>query len=141
MPNLQRPTLTQYLIEERRRYPQASGALNGLLLDVANACKVIARAVAFGRLVDHESGVAGGTNVQGEVQQALDVLSNQTFIDATQWSGNLAGMVSEEMAQPYAIPPQYAHNRQSIRCGGIPTGAHTIPYLNTIDSFIIKIRQ
>ncbi len=111
MPNLQRPTLTQYLIEERRRYPQASGALNGLLLDVANACKVIARAVAFGRLVDHESGVAGGTNVQGEVQQALDVLSNQTFIDAMQWSGNLAGMVSEEMAQPYAIPPQYARGK------------------------------
>ena len=43
-------TLTQYLIEQRRRFPGASGDFNALLLDVALACKAIARSVAFGEL-------------------------------------------------------------------------------------------
>ena len=34
MPYSQRRTLTRYLIEERRRFPEASGDLNALLLDV-----------------------------------------------------------------------------------------------------------
>lgn len=38
-----RSTLTQFLIEERRRYPGACGDLNALLLDVALACKAISR--------------------------------------------------------------------------------------------------
>ena len=52
MPLSNRRTLTQYLIEQRRRFPQASGALNALILDVALATKAIARAVAFGELGD-----------------------------------------------------------------------------------------
>ena len=39
MPLSKRFTLTQYLIEERRRYPGASGDFNSLILDVALACK------------------------------------------------------------------------------------------------------
>ena len=34
MPLSNRRTLTQYLIEERRRFPGASGELNALILDV-----------------------------------------------------------------------------------------------------------
>ena len=52
MPLSQRWTLTRYLIEERRRFPQASGDLNALILDIALACKAIARIVAFGELRD-----------------------------------------------------------------------------------------
>ena len=52
MPLSNRRTLTQYLIEQRQRFPQASGALNALILDVALAAKAIARAVAFGQLGD-----------------------------------------------------------------------------------------
>ena len=52
MPLSKRWTLTRYLIEERRRYPQASGDLNALILDVSLACKAIARIVAFGVLGD-----------------------------------------------------------------------------------------
>ena len=51
MPLSRRWTLTRYLIEERRRFPDASGQLNALLLDVSLACKAIARIVAFGELV------------------------------------------------------------------------------------------
>ena len=47
-----RTTLTQFLIEERRRHPDASGELNALVLDVAMACKAISRIVAHGTLRD-----------------------------------------------------------------------------------------
>ena len=52
MPLSNRWTLTRYLIEERRRFPTASGDLNALILDVSLACKAIARIVAFGSLGD-----------------------------------------------------------------------------------------
>ena len=105
------PTLTQYLIEERRRFPDASGDFNGLILDVAMACKAIAKSVAYGALVDlygnHAADAGGSMNVQGETQKKLDVVSNALFIRMNEWGGHLAGMASEEMEGPYAIPARY----------------------------------
>ncbi len=111
MPLSKRQTLTQYLIEQRRRFPQASGELNALILDVSIACKAIARAVAFGELGESAGNVGGGVNVQGEVQKKLDVVSNDMFIATTEWSGHLAGLASEEMEQPYQIPPAYTRGK------------------------------
>jgi len=115
MPLSRRQTLTQYLIDQRRRFPQASGDLNALILDVSIACKAIARAVAFGELGDaagNAAGIAGGdVNVQGEVQKKLDVVSNQMFIATAEWSGHLAGMASEEMVDPYQIPASYPRGK------------------------------
>ena len=114
MPMTGRWTLTRYLIEERRRYPEASGELNALLLDVSLACKSIARIVAMGALDEAPAGMnvqGGDTNVQGEVQKPLDVMSNQIFIRMNEWSGHLAGMASEEMDQPCQIPSSYPRGK------------------------------
>ena len=115
MPLTNRSTLTQFLIEERRRFPAASGDFNALILDVALACKAIARAVAFGELGgvmgNHAPEAGGSVNVQGETQKKLDVLSNNVFIKRTEWAGNLAGMASEEMDLPYQIPGQYPRGK------------------------------
>jgi fructose-1,6-bisphosphatase I/sedoheptulose-1,7-bisphosphatase len=106
MPTSHRWTLTRYLIEQRRRFPGASGDLNALILDVSLACKAIARIVAFGNLEDapEVAPAAGATNVQGEVQKPLDLLTNDIFIRMTEWNGHLAGMASEEMEDPRQIP-------------------------------------
>jgi fructose-1,6-bisphosphatase I/sedoheptulose-1,7-bisphosphatase len=108
MTTRRRFTLTQYLIEQRRRFPSASGDFNALLLDVALACKAIARSVAFGELgsvLGHTTAeVATSVNVQGEVQKKMDVISNEYFTQMTEWGGHLAGMASEEMDEPYQIP-------------------------------------
>ena len=106
----ERSTLTQFLIEERRRHPGASGELNALILDVALACKTIAKRVAYGALGD-VLGAATTANVQGETQQKLDVLANELFLRATEWGGLLAGMVSEEMEAPYPIPARYPRGK------------------------------
>ena len=101
-----RTTLTQFLIEERRRHPDASGELNALILDIALACKAISRAVARGDL-DGTLGSNATMNAQGEEQKKLDVVANNLFLRSNEWGGHLAGMVSEEMEAPYAIPAQY----------------------------------
>jgi len=122
MPLSGRWTLTRYLIEERRRFPGASGDFNALLLDVALACKAIARIVAFGSLADTigttmptlpEGGgtVGGAVNVQGEVQKPLDVLSNEIFVRMNEWNGHLAGLASEEMDEPKQIPASYPRGK------------------------------
>ena len=115
MPLSQRWTLTRYLIEQRRRFPQASGDLNALILDISVACKAIARIVSFGELGDALAPAAlpeaGGLNVQGEVQKPLDVLSNQIFIRMNEWSGHLAGMASEEMTEPMQVPQAYSRGK------------------------------
>ena len=113
MPLSRRWTLTRYLIEERRRFPQASGDLNALILDVSLACKGIARIVAFGALGDGMTPqpAGGEVNVQGEVQKPLDVLSNEIFLRMNEWNGHLAGMASEEMEAPFQIPEAYPRGK------------------------------
>ena len=109
-------TLTQFLIEQRRRHPGARGDFNGLILAASLACKAIARTAALGRLAGHEVPAAGAMNVQGEQQKPLDVLSNDWFIRLCEWGGNLAGMASEEMELPYAIP------------AGLPRGKYLLAF-------------
>jgi len=98
----QRITLTQYLIEQRRRFPQASGQFNSVILAIALACKALSRKVAYGALAGVH-GRAGATNVQGEVQQKLDVLANEAFLQCLQWGGYVRGLLSEEMEDPLLV--------------------------------------
>ncbi len=105
MPLSHRRTLTQYLIEERRRFPAASGELNALILDVSLACKAIARSVAFGALGSAQD------SAQDSAAQPLDELSHEIFVRTTEWSGNLAGMASEALDQPSQIPAPYTRGK------------------------------
>ncbi len=110
MPTGGRPTLTQFLIEERRRHPGATGDLNALITDVSLACKAISRKVALGAL-GGTHGSAGSVNVQGEDQKPLDIESNELFLRSAEWDGHVAGMVSEELDEPYTLPPQYPRGK------------------------------
>ncbi len=123
MPLSQRWTLTRYLIEERRRFPSASGDLNALILDVSLACKAIARIVAFGSLGDSFAqaldgelkadgmGERGELNAQGQPPKPQDALANEIFIRMNEWNGHLAGMASEEMDAPVQIPSAYPRGK------------------------------
>lgn len=110
MPTGGRSTLTQFLIEERRRAPGATGDLNALITDVSMACKAIARRVAYGALSTRMGGT-GEQNVHGEEQIHLDVLSNDLFLRANEWGGHVAGMVSEEMEGVYTLPSEYPRGK------------------------------
>ncbi|MBI1174179.1 MAG: class 1 fructose-bisphosphatase [Sideroxydans sp.] len=99
-------SLVQFIIEEQRRMPGASGDFSGLLSDIEVACKRIAHAVNKGALIG-VLGSAGSENVQGETQKKLDVITNDIFIESNEWAGHLAAMASEEMDDVYPIPAQY----------------------------------
>ncbi|MEQ1836189.1 MAG: class 1 fructose-bisphosphatase [Candidatus Nitrotoga sp.] len=98
--------LVQFIIEEQRQLPSATGDFTGLLSDIIVACKQISHSVNKGALIG-VLGSAGSENIQGETQKKLDVITNDIFIEANQWSGHLAAMASEEMDDIYPIPAQY----------------------------------
>jgi fructose-1,6-bisphosphatase I/sedoheptulose-1,7-bisphosphatase len=107
-----RKTLTRFTIEKEHanRDKEPTGEFSGLLNAVATAVKVIANQVGKGALADG-AGQAGTVNVQGEAQKNLDVISNAVMIGETEWTGHLAGMVSEEMPGVRAIPAAYRRGK------------------------------
>jgi fructose-1,6-bisphosphatase len=103
-------TLTRFLIEERRRHAETSADFIALVNDVRLACKRISALIGKGALSD-AVGDAGTRNTHGESQTRLDVRANEIFVRTTEWGGQLAGMVSEEMTEPYSIPAEYPRGR------------------------------
>jgi fructose-1,6-bisphosphatase I len=106
-------TLTQFIIEEQRRIPGATGDFTSLLNDVVTACKKIACAVTRGGLIGI-LGSAESENVQGETQKKLDIISNDVMVNSLEWTGHLAGMASEEMDDPLSIPAMYPRGKYLI---------------------------
>jgi fructose-1,6-bisphosphatase len=107
--HLGRTTLSKFLIQQLTDIEGASD-LGALLVDVAAAVKAISAMIAKGAL-GGVLGELGSKNVQGETQQKLDVLANEVMIRSCEWGGLLAGMASEELDEPYAIPGEYARGR------------------------------
>jgi fructose-1,6-bisphosphatase I len=106
-------SLVQFIIEEQRQIPSATGDFTGLLSDIVSACKQIAHDVNKGALIG-VLGSADSENVQGETQKKLDVITNEVFIKANEWAGHLAAMASEEMDDIYPIPAQYPKGKYLI---------------------------
>jgi len=102
-------TIDRFIIEQERQHPEATGELSGILYDVALAAKLISQKVRRAGLVD----ILGATelqNVQGEIQQKLDIFANETMIKAMDHGGRLCGMASEEEPGIIQIP-------EGFKCG------------------------
>jgi len=118
-------TITQFVIEEQKNYPEASGDLTSVINDVVTACKTISAAMRYGELSDDDLlGVAATENTMGETQKKLDVLANDLFLRRTEFGGHVAAMVSEEMETVFQAPGQ---NNGRYFCFLIPwTGLPTL---------------
>ncbi len=99
-------TIERFIIEMERQFPEATGELSGILYDIALAAKMIANKVRRAGLVDI-LGALESENVQGEIQQKLDVFANETIIKAMDHGGRLAAMASEEEPDIIPIPPEF----------------------------------
>jgi fructose-1,6-bisphosphatase I/sedoheptulose-1,7-bisphosphatase len=102
-------TLSKFLIQQLKGAPEQSD-LAALLVDIAAAVKAISSMTAKGEL----GGVLGNletTNVQGETQKKLDVLSDRAFINTCSMGGLIAGIASEENEDPIDIDPQEGSGR------------------------------
>lgn len=99
-------TISRFLIDEERKYPEATGAFTSLLSDIALAAKVIGREVNKAGLVDI-FGAVGHENVHGEDQQKLDVFANQVMYRALDHTGLVACLASEESEEFISIPAKF----------------------------------
>ncbi|KAL4280743.1 hypothetical protein GQ457_03G032060 [Hibiscus cannabinus] len=88
-------TITRFVLNEQSKYPESRGDFSILLSHIVLGCKFVCTAVnkaGLAKLI----GLAGETNVQGEEQKKLDVLSNEVFVKALVSSGRTCILVSEE---------------------------------------------
>lgn len=99
-------TLTQFLLDEQRNFPDSTGKFTEMFSDIVLAAKIISREVNRAGLIDI-LGATGDKNVQGEEVQKLDEFANETIINTMSYGGHLAGMASEEMDGVIHIDGKY----------------------------------
>lgn len=91
-------TLGEFIVDNQREYPDATGELTSLFSSIRLAAKILHREINKAGLADI-TGAAGAANIQGEQQQKLDVYANERFKNALQQRGVVCGIASEEEDQ------------------------------------------
>lgn len=89
-------TLGEFIVGNQKDFPYAKGELSALLSSIRLAGKMVNQEINKAGLANI-LGAAGDENVQGEVQQKLDVLANDLFISTLRNRGDICGLGSEEM--------------------------------------------
>jgi len=94
-------TLTTWLLKEERQ-GHIDSELATVIASIAFACKQIASLVNRAG-ISNLTGVAGNTNVQGEDQKKLDVISNDVFKNCLAATGRTGVLASEEEDNPVMV--------------------------------------
>lgn len=97
-------TLEQFIIDQQDRFPHSTGAFSRLLRDISVATKIINRDIRRAGLLDIV-GDTGDTNVQGEVQQKLDLIAHRELVRALKRGGECCLIGSEEQAETIPLSP------------------------------------
>ncbi len=103
-------TIYRHIVEEERKYPEATGQLSDLLADIALACKMISLEVNRAGLIDI-LGMTGDTNVQGEEVKKLDVYANELLTNMMKQGGHICAICSEEEENFIPIEDKYTENK------------------------------
>lgn len=106
-------TLNEFIIHRQANIPYAKGELSRLLHHIGIAAKVVNKKVNKAGLVD-VLGVAGRENVQGEIQQKLDVFADMQFTTALKDSGECCGIASEENQEIITFDDDLANDGKYI---------------------------
>ncbi len=89
-------SLGEFIVEKQNQYPDAKGSLTGILSALRLTAKILHRDINKAGLIKDFLGEAGSENIQGEVQQKLDVLAHNTMKQAFMARDDVAGFASEE---------------------------------------------
>jgi fructose-1,6-bisphosphatase I len=103
-------TIERHILDQQKKHPEATGVLTSILYDLALAGKLISRETTRAALADI-LGLTGGFNVQGEEVAKLDQYANAAIVRLNEFTGRLAVMGSEEIAEIIPIPDQYPCGR------------------------------
>jgi fructose-1,6-bisphosphatase I len=104
-------TIERHILDQQRKYPGATGALTGILYDIALAAKLISRETTRAGLAN-VLGATSHANVHGEIQQKLDVFADEVIFHMNDHTGRVCVMASEEHDDLLHIPE------------GHPSGGH-----------------
>ena len=107
-------SLSQYIIEEQLKLPNATGDFTALMSHLVYAAKVVASEVRKAGLLENILGATDNTNVQGETQQKLDEYADDIFIETLGKCGHLCAFASEEREGIINIPKGYSIGNYTI---------------------------
>jgi fructose-1,6-bisphosphatase I len=99
-------TLTRHIVNEERKFPEATGQFTNMMNDLSFAAKRISYHTNKAGLLD-VLGETGDINVQGERVQKLDQFAHDTMVKALDHGGNLCVMASEEEEGTIPIPKHH----------------------------------
>lgn len=95
-------TFQQHVSQEQKRFPGATGEFTWLMSGISLATKMIQAQVRRASLAGI-LGAHGEVNIQGEVQQKLDVYANETLIDCLSLRDSIGIIASEENEHPITV--------------------------------------
>ena len=107
-------TLGEFIVEKQAEYPNAKGALTGILSSIRLVAKLIHRDINRAGLTQDILGNAGNENVQGEAQMKLDVFANETLKRALIAREEVAGFASEEEENFVAFDTERGRNARYV---------------------------
>jgi fructose-1,6-bisphosphatase I len=95
-------TFEQHVLQEQARFPGATSEFSWLLSGITLATKMIQAQVRRAGLTGI-LGSLGAVNVQGEVQQKLDVYANEALIHCLSLRESIGIIASEENEEPITL--------------------------------------
>ncbi len=95
-------TLQSHILQQQADFPEATGTLSWIFSALSISAKIIAARVRVARL-ENVLGSAGAENVQGETQQKLDVIANETLLRVLGGREGVAIVASEENEEPVIL--------------------------------------
>jgi len=107
-------TVQQHILMEQRRHsPQATGSFSWLLSGITLATKMTEAKVRRAGLLDI-LGTNGDVNVQGEVQQNLDVYADKALVHCLGVRENVAIIASEENEEAITFDGRSGHGKYVV---------------------------
>jgi len=126
-------TFQSHILAGQARHSDATGTFSWILSAISLSAKVISAKIRRARIDDVLGGI-GSTNVQGEKQQKLDVIANETLMRCLGKREGVAIVASEENEEPLIIQQQLGKDGRYIvlfdpldgssnldTCGGVGT--------------------
>jgi fructose-1,6-bisphosphatase I len=95
-------TLQAHILEQQSDHPHTGGTFSWILSALSISAKIIADKVRRARL-ENVLGSVGTENVQGEVQQKLDVIANEVLLRTLGGREGVAIVASEENEEPVIL--------------------------------------
>jgi fructose-1,6-bisphosphatase I len=132
-------TIERHILDQQKKHPEATGVLTSILYDLALAGKLISRETTRAALADI-LGLTGGFNVQGEEVAKLDRYANAAIVRLNEFTGRLAVMGSEEIADIIPIPEQYPCGRYVLLFDPLD-GSSNIDYSVSIGTIFSIMRR